>query len=154
MWTLFRWQNIVDYTTVTVFLYILLHLAREARALRTAFVIVALYAGALLARDFELLITSWILEACAVVGVAVLVLTFQSELRYVLLRLNSLLPLWPQQPGSPAQTGRAAAEAAFRLASSRTGALIAILRQDLISGLVTGGVSVGAAVTKELLEAI
>src|SRR5437660_7106177 len=154
MWTLFRWQNIVDYTTVTVFLYILLHLAREARALRTAFVIVALYAGALLTRNFELHITSWILEACAFVGIAVLVLTFPSELRYVLLRLNTLFRLWPEQPGAPAQTGRAVAEAALHLASSRTGALIVILGHDLISGLVTGGVRVGAAVTKELLEAI
>jgi len=154
MWTLFRWQNIVDYTAVTVFLYILLRLAREARALRTAFVIVALYAGALLARNFELLITSWILEACAFVGIAVLVLTFQSELRYVLLRLNTLFRLWPEQPGAPPQTGRAVAEAALQLASSRTGALMVILGQDLISGLVTGGVRVGAAVTKELLQAI
>src|SRR5260370_6875052 len=104
MWTLFRWQNIVDYTTVTVFLYILLHLAREARALRTAFVIVALYGGALLARNFDLVITSWILEACAFVGIAVLVLTFQSELRYVLLRLNPLFRPCPDQPPPPPQT--------------------------------------------------
>ncbi len=57
MWTLFRWQNIIDYCTVTIFLYVLLHLAREARALRTAVFIVALYAGALVARNFDLLIT-------------------------------------------------------------------------------------------------
>lgn len=154
MWTILRWQSVVDYTTVMVFLYVLLHLAKEARALRTAFVIVALYAAALLARNFELLITSWILEACALVGIAVLVLTFQSELRYVLLRLNTLFSLWPEQSGAPPQTGRAIAEAAARLASSRTGALIVVLGQDLVSGLVTGGVRVGAAVTKELLEAI
>lgn len=154
MWTIFRWQNIVDYTAVMVFLYLLLHLAREARALRTAFIIVTFYAGALLARNVELLITSWILEACALVGVAVLVLTFQYELRYVLLRLNTLFRLWPQQAGPPAQTGRAVAEAATHLASSRTGALMVILGEDLVSGLVTGGVRVGASVTKELLEAI
>lgn len=42
MWTLFRWQSLVDYIAVTLFLYGLLHLAREARALRTAFIIVTL----------------------------------------------------------------------------------------------------------------
>jgi hypothetical protein len=73
MWAVFRWQNIVDYCAVTLFLYLLLRLAREARALRTAFTIVALYAGALLARNLELVITSWVLEACALIGVAVLV---------------------------------------------------------------------------------
>lgn len=154
MWTLIRWQSVVDYTTVMVFLYVLLHLAREARALRTAFVIVALYAGALLARSFDLVITSWILEACAFVGIAVLLLAFQSELRYVLLRLNSMFRLWPEQPGAPPQTGRAVAEAAMSLASTRTGALIVILGQDLVSGLVTGGVRLGAVVSKELLQAI
>src|SRR5260370_23829917 len=144
MWTAIRWQNIVDYCAVTLFLYLLLRLAREARALRTAFTIVALYAGALLARNFELLITSWVLEACALIGVAVLVFTFQSELRYVLLRLNSLFRIWPEQDGTPAQTGRAVAEAALRLAKSRTRALIVILRRDPTAGLVTGGIPLGA----------
>src|SRR5260370_35010170 len=114
MWTLFRWQNIVDYTTVTVFLYILLHLAREARALRTAFVIVALYAGTLLARSLDLLITSWILEACAFVGIAVLVLTFQSEWPYTLLRLNTMFRLCTAEQGAPAQSVRAVPQAEVR----------------------------------------
>ena len=154
MWTLFRWQSLVDYIAVTLFLYALLHLAREARALRTAFIIVTLYAGALLARNFDLVITSWVLEAAALVGIAVLVLTFQTELRYVLLRLNSLSPLLPQQSGAPGQTGRAIAEASLHLASSRTGALIVILGHDTIAGLVTGGVPIGGTVSPQLLEAI
>src|SRR5258708_1802744 len=154
MWAVFRWQNIVDYCAVTLFLYLLLRLAREARALRTAFTIVALYAGALLARNLELVITSWVLEACALIGVAVLVFTFQSELRYVLLRLNSLFRIWPEQDGTPAQTGRSIAEAALRLANSRTGALIVILGRDPTAGLVTGGIPLGAAVSAQLLEAI
>ena len=154
LWILFRWQNVVDYCAVTVFLYFLLHLAREARALRTASVIVALYTGSLLARNFELLITSWVLEACVFIGVAVMVLTFQSELRYVLLRLNSILSLVPERGGAPRQTGRAIAEAAFHLAGSRTGALIVILGQDTIAGLVTGGVAVGATVSAQLLESV
>jgi diadenylate cyclase len=154
MWTALRWQNIVDYCAVTLFLYLLLRLAREARALRTAFTIVALYAGALLARNFELLITSWVLEACSLIGVAVLVFTSQSELRYVLLRLNGLFRIWPEQDGAPAHTGRAVAEAALHLASSRTGALIVILGRDPTAGLITGGLPVGAAVSTQLLEAI
>jgi diadenylate cyclase len=154
MWTLFRWQSLVDYITVTLFLYALLHLAREARALRTAFIIVTLYAGALLSRNFDLVITSWVLEAAALVGIAVLVLTFQTELRYVLLRLNSLSPLLPRQSRAPGQTGRAVADAALHLASSRTGALIVIMGHDTIAGLVTGGLQIGGTVSPQLLEAI
>ncbi len=154
MASILRWQNLVDYCAIAVFLYILLHLAREARALRTAFVIVALWAGALLARNFDLVITSWVLEASAFIGVAVLVLTFQSELRYVLLRLNTLFRLLPEQAGAGMQTGRAVAEAAFHLAGSRTGALIVILGHDAIGALISAAVRVGAAVTPQLLEAI
>jgi len=154
MWTLFRWQHIIDYCTVTIFLYVLLHLAREARALRTAVFIVALYAGALVARNFDLLITSWVLEACAFIGVAVLVLTFQTELRYVLLQLNTMFQLLPRQTGAPAQAGRAIADASMHLAASRTGALIVILGQETMAGIVTGGVPVGATVSAQLLEAI
>ena len=154
MWSIFRWQTFVDYFAVTIFLYLLLHLAREARALRTAIVIAALYAAALVARNFDLLITSWVLEAWAIIGIAALVLTFQSELRYVLLRINSLLRLWPERSGTTAQTGRAIAEAAFHLAGSRTGALIVLLGNDPIAGLVTGGIVVGSAVSSQLLESI
>jgi hypothetical protein len=75
-------------------------------------------------------------------------------MRYLLLRLNSLFRLWPERSGTPVQTGRAVAEVALRLADARTGALIAILGGDPITGLVTGGVPVGAAVSAQLLEAI
>lgn len=154
MWSVLRWQNIVDFSALAVFLYLILHLAREARALRTALAIVGLYAGSLVARNFDLLITSYVLEAGAFVGVGVLVLTFQSELRYVLLRLNSLFRLWPEQAGKPAQTGRAIADAAFHLAATRTGALIVVLGDDPIAGLITGGVRIGSSISAPLLEAV
>jgi uncharacterized protein (TIGR00159 family) len=108
----------------------------------------------LVARNFDLLITSWVLEACAFIGVAVLVLTFQSELRYVLLQLNTMFRLLPQQTGAPAQTGRAIADASMHLAAARTGALIVVLGQETMAGIVTGGVPVGGTVSAQLLEAI
>jgi len=154
MWRILSWRNIIDFVSVTLFLYLLLRLAREARALRTAFTIVALYAGALLARNFNLIITGWVLEACAIAGVAVLLFTFQSEMRYLLLRLNSLFRLWPERAGTPPQAGRAIAEAALRLAGPHTGALIVILGGDPVAGVITGGIAVGAAVSSALLESI
>lgn len=144
------WQSIVDVLFLTLGLYIALHWARRARALRIALAIIGLYAAALLARHFALLITFWVLKAAAVVVLVVLVLAFQSELRYAVLRLDRIparsrrLPhVWP-----------AVAEAAFALARKRIGALIVLVRRDSVKELVRGGIKMDADVSPELLQAI
>jgi len=77
---------------------VLLRLARDAKALRTAMVAVGLYIASLAARNFDLQITAWVLEASAIIGGSVLILAFHGELRYAITRFNSLFRLWPARP--------------------------------------------------------
>lgn len=147
------WQSGVDILFLALALYVALRWARRAQALRIALAIIALHAAALLARHFELLITSWVLEAAAVVALVVLVLAFQSELRYAVLRLDRVSPRWPRATGRVPHVWPQVAEAAFSMARKRVGALIVLVRRDPVRELVRGGIRIGADVSPELLEA-
>ena len=149
-----RWQVVADFLILAVAFYALLHWARSARALRIALGVLGLHVLALLARNLDLVITSWVLDASAVLAILVLLLVFQPELRRAFMRVDSALRHWPQPVVVGSQTNRAIASAAFELAQSHLGALLVITRQDSIGELIEGGIAIGAGVSTELLYAI
>ena len=149
-----HWQNAVDFLALATAFYILLIWARQARAMRTALGIIGLHAGALLARRLELIITSWVLDAAAITALVLLVVVFQPELRYALMRLESLLKLGPRPRAALKATYQELAAAAFSMAGGRIGALCVITREDSLDELVTGGIQLNAEVSSELLEAV
>lgn len=150
----FRWQVVADFLVVAAAFYQLLRWAKSARALRVALGVVALHALALLARNLDLVITSWVLDASAILAVLVLLLVFQPELRRAFMRLDSALRRWPRPLVTGSRTQRAIANAAFALAAARLGALIVIARRDAIAELLEGGIEMDAAISPELLETI
>jgi len=135
-------------------LYLLLSWARRARAMRIALWVVSLHAASLLARHFELLITTWVLEGASVALILMLLFVFQAELRRAFLRLDRVLLLSPASLLSPDPVYRALADAAFRMAGTRTGALMVIAREDPLAELTEDGITVGADVSPPLLESI
>ena len=94
--TTLRWLNLIDFVVLTLALYAVLNWARQARAMRLAFWIVGLYAVSLVARHFDLLITSWVLDAASVGLIVMLLMIFQPELRRAFLRLDNLLRVSPR----------------------------------------------------------
>jgi len=151
---LVRWQTAVDFVVLTVALYVLLRWAQQARALRVALVVVGLHAGALVARHFDLLLTSWVLDGAAILAIAGLLLVFQAELRRFFMRLDTVLNWRPRSASRVTETCQAIGQASFRLAEASVGALIVMVRRNVVSELVSGGVTLEAAVTPEVLEAI
>ncbi|PWT82160.1 MAG: TIGR00159 family protein [Blastocatellia bacterium] len=149
--TAIRWQSAADVVVLAVAIYLLLRWSREARALRLAMSILALRVAALIARQLDLLITSWVLDATTIVALLVLVIAFQPELRRAVMRMDLFgrtsperqLPVWA-----------AVASAAGSLAEDRCGALIVFVQDDSIAELVTGGVTLSSRVSPELLQAI
>ena len=117
-------------------------------------VTVALYVASLVARNSELLITAWVLEASSIIGAAVLALAFHSEVRYAIVRFNALFRLWPAENGVIGGWNQAVTDAAFALAETKTGALIVILGRVPIADLTTPGIRVRADLSKELLQSI
>jgi diadenylate cyclase len=149
-----RWQTAVDFLVLTAAIYLLLQWAIRARAVRIALVILGLHAGALLARDYDLVITSWVLTAAGFLAIAVLLLVFQPELRHTFMRLDAAIRSGWRRPRVSAPAHRAIAEAAFSLARVRLGALLVLLRRDTVAELVQGGAAIGAEVSRDLIEAI
>jgi len=149
-----RWLNLIDFFVLTLALYGVLNWARQARAMRLAFWIVGLYAASLVARRFDLIITSWVLTAAAMGLIVMLLIVFQPELRRAFQFLYRILRI-PARSTAALEPGlHAIAEAAFTMAHDRVGALIVIVRTDPVTDLVEDGVTVGAEISRPLLEAI
>src|SRR5215813_9686234 len=92
-----RWQNVVDFVVLVVAIYLLLRWGKEARAFRVSLAIVGLKAGALLARQLDLVITSVLLDVANLVAVILVLIVYQSELRHALARLDVLSWLVPRR---------------------------------------------------------
>jgi diadenylate cyclase len=146
-----HWQSAVDFCVLAVAIYLLLRWSREARALRLTLTILAFRVGALLARQLDLLITSWVLDASTIVGLLALVVVFQPELRRALMQLD-VTRRRSQHRHVPVVS--VVSEAAWSLARVRCGALIVIARKDSLSELVTTGVVLDGQVSTEILESI
>jgi diadenylate cyclase len=148
-----RWQSVVDFAVLVAAIYVVLRWSREARALRVTLGILALEAGALIGRQFDLTITVWVLHSATVVAAVILIVLFQPELRHAVKRLEIVLAR-PKQRGVLAEPLAEVIVAAFSLAHANRGALIVLTRQDPVSELLTGGVPLGGQVSAEILEAI
>ncbi len=151
---LVRWQSIVDFVVLATAIYVVLRWAQQARALRIALLVIGLHAAALMARHFDLPVTSWVLDGAAILAIVLLLLVFQAELRRFFMKLDSVLN-WRSRPVSRlSETYQAVAQAAFRLAAEKTGALMVVVRRNSVTELVSGGIAQEADVTAEILEAI
>jgi diadenylate cyclase len=149
-----RWQIVADFLVLAVAFYALLRWARSARAMRIALGVVGLHALALLARHLDLVVTSWVLDAAAILSTLVLLLVFQPELRRAFMRLDSALKRWPRPAVVHSETSRAISNASFGLAQLHLGALLVITRRDSINELLEGGITLGADISSEVLQAI
>ncbi|HTT64023.1 MAG TPA: diadenylate cyclase [Bryobacteraceae bacterium] len=151
---LVRWQSAVDFVVLTGALYILLRWAQQARALRVALVVLGLHAAAVVSRHFDLVLTSWVLDGAAILAVVALLLVFQAELRRFFMRLDSVLNWRSQAASRLSATYQGIAQAAFHMAGAAVGALIVVVRRNAVSELVSGGITLEAVVSPEILEAI
>jgi len=150
----FHWQFLVDFAVLASALYLVLRWAHETRAVRIALAIIALHLGALVARDYDLVITSWVLSAAGFLAIAVLLVVFQPELRHAFMRVDALLRGGLPKRSARSPVLRAVADAVFSLADARVGALIVLVRRDVVSELIQNGVTLGAQVSRQLLEAV
>jgi uncharacterized protein (TIGR00159 family) len=149
-----RWQIVADFLVLALAFYALLRWARTAHAMRIALGVVGLHALALLARHLDLVVTSWVLDAAAILATLVLLLVFQPELRRAFMRLDSVLKRWPRPVMVRSRTSVVISNAAFGLTRLHLGALLVITRRDSINELLEGGNILGADISSEVLEAI
>ncbi len=150
----FRWQIAVDFFVLALAVYVALQWARGTRALRIILTILGVFAAARVAWRLELTITGWLLDIISALLVVMLLFFFQPELRHAFLRLDRMLGLGLRTARPLESVHAAISQAMFALASERIGALVVIGRSDSLRELLSGGTSLGAEVSPEILQAI
>jgi diadenylate cyclase len=149
-----RWQSGFDFVVLAGAIYLVLRWGRDARAFRVTFAILGLAAGAVLARQLDLLITSWVLGVASLAALVLVLSVFQDELRHALTRLDVVAWLLRRRQGPRERLVQVISTAAFSLAQARRGALVVLSGRDPVDELVDGGVPLGGEVSQEILEAI
>jgi len=145
-----RPTDLVDILIVAVLLWTGLAWVRHARG-RIALAGVAIAAALfLLARQLELQMTVWILQGFFAVGVLVLVVVFQDDLRRGLEQL-AVWGLRRRQQAAPADAVDALVGAVRRMAAERTGALIVIPGREPLERHVAGGIDLDGKLSEPLL---
>jgi uncharacterized protein (TIGR00159 family) len=148
-----RATDLIDVVIVAVLLWAGLGWVRRARA-RIALGGIAI-AGALflLARQLELQMTVWILQGFFAVGVLVLVVVFQEDLRRGLEQI-AVWGMWRKSRAAPPDVVDAVVGAVRRLAADRTGALIVVPGREPLERHVEGGIALDGRLSEPLLLSI
>ena len=153
-----RWQDIVDVLVLTFVLYRLTLWLRGTVALQVLAGMLGLAVAAFAASQVGLLLTAYLLQALGAVATLVVVVVFRNEIRRALHRANPVR-IWRERRGSagarPAiNTAEILAAAAFALARRRLGGLLVVRNLDPLDEHLTGGVTVDALPSIELVESI
>ena len=153
-----RWQDIVDVLVLTFVLYRLTLWLRGTVAFQVLAGMLALAGAAFAANEVGLLLTAYLLQALGAIATLVVVVVFRNEIRRALRRVNPF-HIWRERQGrgaghAPTTTAEVLAEGAFELARRRVGALMVVRNGDPIDEHLTGGITLDAQPSAELLESI
>jgi uncharacterized protein (TIGR00159 family) len=145
-----RPTDLIDVLIVAALLWTGLSWVRHARG-RLALAGVAIAAALfLLARQLQLQMTVWILQGFFAVGVLVLVVVFQDDLRRGLEQL-AVWGLRRRPQAAPADAVDAVVGAVRRMAAERTGALIVLPGREPLERHVAGGIELDGRLSEPLL---
>jgi uncharacterized protein (TIGR00159 family) len=151
----FQVADAIDIVLITVLLYSLL-VWFKARATRGIFVgstVLALIY--IVARAFDLYLTTLVFHAGFAVLLVILVILFQEDLRRFLERLASIGKREPRRQGShPDEQVNKVVEAVFHLAAQKIGALIVCKGREPVERHLDGGIVVGGRCSSPLLYSI
>lgn len=152
---LLRWPDAIDIVLIGFLIHRLLMLFRGTATLHVTSVLVLLWMLHGLTYEFNLVLTSRFLEALSAVSVLVIVVAFRDEIREVLIQTNPMR-LVLGRPTSRTQEEKlgVVAEAMFRLAEQKVGALIVFQNRDRLTELVRNGIGLGGQISVPILETI
>jgi diadenylate cyclase len=152
-----RWQDGVDIAVLTLLFSSAYGWLRRTRAVQVTFGLLTLLGASWLANRLGLILTSYLLSAGGAVATLVVVVVFQQEIRRGLGRVSPLN--WLSRRGAGGRppvdtTITALARGAFTIAGRGKGALVVLVRRDVITQHVTAGAEVDAHLSAALVEAI
>ena len=152
------WRNILDIAIIAVVIYELIKLMIRTRSSAVLKGVLILVAFAWLTDILQLSVVSWALQQFLNIGVVVLVILVQPELRQALEKLgrSSLITSSPS-PASEVSTDKVVSElvtAITDMARKRIGALIVVERKTGLREFADTGTMINADITAPLVENI
>ncbi len=164
----YNWVDAVDIFLVAVLLYNLYKLVKGTPAVSILVGIVVIYFAWILVRGFDMKLLGSILGKFIDVGVIVIIIVFQQELRRFLLLLgtsefiNKSRPLWSllrisekiKLETKMLSDYSPLVQACFKMSESKTGALIILTRNSDLKTYIAGGEKIDSTITSSMLENI
>lgn len=158
--------DVIDIILVAIILYIVFNLVKGTSAVNIFIGIAFIYVAYIIINAFELHLLSSILGKFVNVGVIVIMIVFQQEIRKFLLYIGSNEFLrsikWKNifRLNFSAESGQIAldmnevATACFNMGATRTGALIIIARKSDLKSIMNSGDAIDSSLSARMLENI
>ncbi|MGC6494234.1 MAG: diadenylate cyclase CdaA [Myxococcota bacterium] len=147
------WADVIDIFVLAAAIDGLLTVIRGTRAFQSLIGIGLLFAVYVAARATDLTAVTWVLDSVFVYAVLGVLIVFQEDVRRVLASAGGTVFRSSGQ-ASGAALLEEVVKAAFRLASKRIGALVAIEQSARLDSYLQGGHPIDGVLTAELLQSL
>jgi len=150
----FKWQDVVDILVISFIVHRLFLLFRGTTALQIMVGLLFLWLVQGIAQASGLVLTSWFFQGAGAVAVLVIVVVFRNEIREVLIQTNPVRFFLGRPRQTQAMEAGIIVDSAFRLAGTRTGALIVFQNRDHLEGHLVEGFALDGRLIPHILESI
>jgi len=150
----FRWVDLVDILIVSVILHRLFILLRGTAALQVMLGLLFLWFLEAIASATGLVLTSWLLRGVGVVAVVAIVVVFRNELRELFQRSNPIRFLFGRLSKSNEMDTRVISESVFKLAETRTGAIVVLQGLDALEAHLREGSDLDGRVNPGVIRGV
>jgi uncharacterized protein (TIGR00159 family) len=150
----FRWVDLLDILIVSVILHRLFLLLRGTTALQVMLGLLLLWLLEAFAGAAGLVLTSWLLRGVGIVAVVAMVVVFRNELRELFQRSNPIRFFFGQLSKSPEMDIDSIVQTAFKLAETRTGAIIVLQGMDSLRAHLREGSDLDGKVNPAVIKGL
>lgn len=154
---IFEWQDVIDILLIAVIVYQVIILSKQTRAVQVVKGLAGVLACYFLARNFNLIAVTWLLDKLLGAGALVLVIIFQPELRRALEKIGRGRIMGNKRSGvsneeEALRTAYAIANAMKNMSKRRVGALIVVENRTGLGEIIATGTRINGDVSANLLE--
>jgi len=150
----FRWQDVADILVISFIVHRLFLLLRGTAALQIILGLLFLWLFQGIAKTAGLILTSWFFQGIGAVAVLVIVVVFRNEIRELLIQTNPVRFFLGRPQETRAAHVDSIIESVFKLAKTRTGALIVLRNRDHLKGYLREGFELDGRFNPQIIESI
>jgi diadenylate cyclase len=150
----FKWQNLFDILVISFIVHRIFLLLRGTTAFQVVLGLVFLWLFQAIAKNAGLVLTSWFFQGLGAVAVLVIVVVFRSEIRELLIQTNPVRFFLGHPWQKPTIGLGSVVQAVFRLADSKTGALVVLQSRDPLIDHLRDGFNLDGRFNAQIIESL